>query len=101
MPAKATLSRRAMLGILAMACAPVRQSLAQSQHTIHLNVPFTAGTGPDLLARILGEELRQRVNIAQRSVTTRRPEGWDGHAGGRVACALVERMGDQPRRGLL
>jgi tripartite-type tricarboxylate transporter receptor subunit TctC len=60
MPARATYSRRTMLGVLAAALAPAGQSLAQSQHTIHLTVPFTAGTGPDLLARILGEELRQR-----------------------------------------
>src|SRR3954451_6745231 len=60
----ATHSRRTMLGMLALAFAPMRQSLAQgpSQQTIRLNVPFTAGTGPDLLARILGEELRQRWN---------------------------------------
>jgi tripartite-type tricarboxylate transporter receptor subunit TctC len=64
MPASCTHSRRTMLGILAMAFAPMRQSLAQgqSQQTIRFNVPFTAGTGPDLLARILGEELRQRWN---------------------------------------
>lgn len=33
-----------------------------SDKTITLNVPFTAGTGPDSLARILAEELRQRWN---------------------------------------
>jgi tripartite-type tricarboxylate transporter receptor subunit TctC len=58
----ATYSRRTMLGMLAAAVAPAGQSLAQSQQAIHLNVPFTAGTGPDLLARLLGEELRQRWN---------------------------------------
>ena len=64
MPARCTYSRRTMLGILATAFAPMRQSLAQgqSQQVIRLNVPFTAGTGPDLLARILAEELRQRWN---------------------------------------
>src|SRR5438477_1945185 len=64
MPARCTYSRRTMLGMLATALAPMRQSLAQgqSQQVIRLNVPFTAGTGPDLLARILGEELRQRWN---------------------------------------
>jgi tripartite-type tricarboxylate transporter receptor subunit TctC len=55
-------SRRAMLAMLAGALAPAGPSLAQSPHTIHLTVPFTAGTGPDLLARLLGEELRQRWN---------------------------------------
>jgi len=64
MPSNRTHSRRTMLGILATAIAPIRQSLAQGQQqqTIRLNVPFTAGTGPDLLARILAEELRQRWN---------------------------------------
>jgi tripartite-type tricarboxylate transporter receptor subunit TctC len=33
-----------------------------SDRTITLVVPFTAGTGPDLLARTLSEELRQRWN---------------------------------------
>ncbi|WP_291685703.1 tripartite tricarboxylate transporter substrate binding protein [Bradyrhizobium sp.] len=64
MLASRTHSRRTVLGILAMALAPMKPSLAlgQSQQTIRLNVPFSAGTGPDLLARILGEELRQRWN---------------------------------------
>ena len=57
-----TPTRRTMLAILAGALAPPGRSLAQSQQTIHLTVPFTAGTGPDLLARLLGEELRQRWN---------------------------------------
>src|SRR5215207_10313638 len=34
----------------------------QAQQTIRLNVPFSPGTGPDLLARILSQELRQRWN---------------------------------------
>ena len=57
-----THSRRSVLGILAAAFAAttVSQALAQSQQTIRLNVPFSPGTGPDLLARILSEELRQR-----------------------------------------
>jgi tripartite-type tricarboxylate transporter receptor subunit TctC len=39
-----------------------RLARGQSQQTIRLYVPFTPGTGPDLLARILGEELKQRWN---------------------------------------
>jgi tripartite-type tricarboxylate transporter receptor subunit TctC len=64
MLASRTDSRRTVLGILAMALAPMMPGLAlgQSQQTIRLNVPFSAGTGPDLLARILGEEMRQRWN---------------------------------------
>jgi tripartite-type tricarboxylate transporter receptor subunit TctC len=55
-------SRRAMFGFVAMAVAPITQSaaVAQSHQTIRLGVPFTAGTGPDVLARILGEELKRR-----------------------------------------
>jgi tripartite-type tricarboxylate transporter receptor subunit TctC len=39
-------------------------ALAQglSDRTIFLNVPFTPGTGPDSIARLLAEELRQRWN---------------------------------------
>ena len=57
-------SRRTVLGILAAAFAPMMPGLAhgQSQQPIRLNVPFSPGTGPDLLARILSEELRQRWN---------------------------------------
>ena len=85
MPARATHSRRTMLGILAMAFAPIRQSLAQgaSQQTIRFNVPFTAGTGPDLLARILGEELRQRWN--QPVIVENKP-GASGNIGTQAAA---------------
>src|SRR3954462_13976817 len=57
-------SRRMVLGILAAAVARMipGQAHGQSQQTIRLNVPFSPGTGPDLLARILSEELRQRRN---------------------------------------
>lgn len=50
-----------MLAILAASVAPVGRSWAQGQ-VVRLIVPFTVGTGPDLLARILGEELQQRLN---------------------------------------
>jgi tripartite-type tricarboxylate transporter receptor subunit TctC len=73
-----------MLGILAMSLAPMRQSLAQGQsQTIHLYVPFTAGTGPDLLARILGEELRQRWN--QPVIVENKP-GASGNIGTQAAA---------------
>src|ERR1700710_109324 len=83
MPARATHSRRTVLGILATAFVPVRQSLAQSQQTIPLYVPFTAGTGPDLLARILGEELRQRWN--QPVIVENKP-GASGNIGTQAAA---------------
>jgi tripartite-type tricarboxylate transporter receptor subunit TctC len=57
-----THSRRTVLGMLAAVVAPTIPGLAQAQQTIRLNVPFSPGTGPDLLARILSEELRQRWN---------------------------------------
>lgn len=85
MPASCTPSRRAMLGILAMAFVPMGQSGAQgqSQQTIRLNVPFSAGTGPDLLARILGEELRQRWN--QPVIVENKP-GASGNIGTQAAA---------------
>ena len=85
MPASCTPSRRAMLGILAMAFVPTRQGLAQgqSQQTIRLNVPFSPGTGPDLLARILGEELRQRWN--QPVIVENKP-GASGNIGTQAAA---------------
>ena len=78
-----THSRRTMLGMLAMAFAPMGQSSAQPQQTIRLNVPFTAGTGPDLLARILGEELRQRWN--QPVIVENKP-GASGNIGTQAAA---------------
>jgi tripartite-type tricarboxylate transporter receptor subunit TctC len=62
MPASGMLSRRLILAILDTAFAPVGRGWAQggSRQIIRFIVPFTAGTGPDLLARILGEELKQR-----------------------------------------
>jgi len=62
--ASCTHSRRTVLGILATVLAAMMpaRALGQSQQTIRLNVPFSPGTGPDLLARILSEELRQRWN---------------------------------------
>src|SRR5207253_4595843 len=92
MPARCTYSRRTMLGILATAFAPMRQSLAQgqSQQIIRLNVPFTAGTGPDLLARILSEELRQRWNQA---VIVENKPGASGNIG-TLAAARAEADGN-------
>ena len=60
--------RRLLLSMLAAAlAAPVcltgsADAQRLSDRTITLVVPFTAGTGPDLLARTLSEELRQRWN---------------------------------------
>jgi tripartite-type tricarboxylate transporter receptor subunit TctC len=76
-------SRRTLLGMLAAALT-ARPALAQSpHHPIHLFVPFTAGTGPDLLARILGEELRQRWNQA---VVVENKPGASGNIGTQAAA---------------
>lgn len=85
MPASCTPSRRAVLGMLAAGLAPVKQAVAQgpSQQTIRLNVPFSAGTGPDLLARILSEELRQRWN--QPVIVENKP-GASGNIGTQAAA---------------
>jgi len=85
MPASRTHSRRTVLGILALGLAAMKPGLAlgQSQQTIRLNVPFSAGTGPDLLARILSEELRQRWN--QPVIVENKP-GASGNIGTQAAA---------------
>ena len=85
MYASSRYSRRTMLGILAAAAAaaPIGRSWAQGQQVIRLIVPFTVGTGPDLLARILGEELRQRLN--QTVIVDNKP-GASGNIGTQAAA---------------
>jgi tripartite-type tricarboxylate transporter receptor subunit TctC len=55
-------ARRLGLALCLAALAVPQATLAQglSDRAITLAVPFTAGTGPDTLARILAEELRKR-----------------------------------------
>jgi tripartite-type tricarboxylate transporter receptor subunit TctC len=81
-----TPSRRALLGMLAAALARTPAFAQSPHHPIHLFVPFTAGTGPDLLARILGEELRQRWNQA---VVVENKPGASGNIG-TLAAARAE-----------
>jgi tripartite-type tricarboxylate transporter receptor subunit TctC len=81
--ASSTYSRRTALGMLATSVVALRPALGQSQQTIRLNVPFTAGTGPDLLARILSEELRQRWN--QPVIVENKP-GASGNIGTQAAA---------------
>ena len=56
--------RAAALIGLTLAQLLVGPAIAQrlSDRTIFIVVPFTPGTGIDVLARIVGEELRQRWN---------------------------------------
>jgi len=77
-----TPSRRAVLGIWAAAFTPVGWARAASQ-TLRIIVPYTAGTGPDLLARILADELGQRWNEAV--ITENRP-GASGNIGTQAAA---------------
>jgi tripartite-type tricarboxylate transporter receptor subunit TctC len=58
------LSRRTLLAALAMSAAAPGLTQAQglSDRNIFIIVPFTPGSGPDVLARIVGEELRKRWN---------------------------------------
>jgi tripartite-type tricarboxylate transporter receptor subunit TctC len=81
MSASWKLSRRVVLGILSTTVAPVGRSMAQQ--LIRIIVPFTAGTGPDLLARILGEELRQRWN--ETAIVENKP-GASGNIGTQAAA---------------
>jgi tripartite-type tricarboxylate transporter receptor subunit TctC len=54
-----------------------------AQQLVRIIVPFTAGTGPDLLARILGEELRQRWN--ETAIVENKP-GASGNIGTQAAA---------------
>ena len=85
MTGKNSHSRRTMLGMLAAVFPLGKPSLAeaQSNQIIRLNVPFSPGTGPDLLARILGEELRQRWN---QSVIVENKPGASGNIGTQAAA---------------
>jgi len=78
-------SRRMVLGTLATVFAPAGRAWAQGapRQVIRFIVPFTPGTGPDLLARILGEELRQRW---QEPVITENKPGASGNIGTQAAA---------------
>jgi tripartite-type tricarboxylate transporter receptor subunit TctC len=60
----AALSRRSLLAAMALSAALPGSAQAQglSDRNIFIIVPFTPGSGPDVLARIVGEELRKRWN---------------------------------------
>jgi tripartite-type tricarboxylate transporter receptor subunit TctC len=60
----AVLSRRDVVTGLGLSCLVPGAVLAQglSDRNIFIIVPFTPGSGPDVLARIVGEELRKRWN---------------------------------------
>lgn len=82
MYASSKYSRLVVLELLVAAVAPER-SRAQGQHIIRLIVPFTPGTGPDLLGRIVGDEMRQRLNKA---VIVENKPGASGNIGTQAAA---------------
>ena len=55
-------ARAATLLVAALACLAPAGAQRLSDRTIFIVVPFTPGTGIDVLARLVGEELRQRWN---------------------------------------
>jgi len=67
------------LGAVVLACA-ASLSIAQEfpARTVHLIVPFTPGTGADLLARLLGPRLAERWRVA---VVTENKPGATGNIG--------------------
>jgi tripartite-type tricarboxylate transporter receptor subunit TctC len=73
------MSRMRALGALVLACA-ASLSIAQEfpARTVHLIVPFTPGTGADLLARLLGPRLAERWRVA---VVTENKAGATGNIG--------------------
>ncbi|MBO0741669.1 MAG: tripartite tricarboxylate transporter substrate binding protein [Hyphomicrobiaceae bacterium] len=66
--------------LLLCSCAAVAQ---QAGSTITIIVPYTAGTGPDTLARLLGEEIQVRW---QQPVVVENKPGASGNIGTQVAA---------------
>lgn len=71
--------RRISAGILALVCF-LGSAIAQDfpSRPVHLIVPFTPGTGADILARLLGPRLAERWNVA---VVTENKAGATGNIG--------------------
>ena len=79
-----TINRRAML--LAGACSLIASpALAQrlSERTITIVVPFTPGTGIDILARLLGEQIQKRW---EQTVIVENKPGASGNIGSQQAA---------------
>src|SRR5688572_19608913 len=58
------ISRCVLLYAIALAglAAPLGAAAQTAGRTITIVVPFTPGTGPDILARTIGEEIQRRWN---------------------------------------
>jgi tripartite-type tricarboxylate transporter receptor subunit TctC len=76
-------ARAATLLVAALACLAPAGAQRLSDRTIFIVVPFTPGTGIDVLARLVGEELRQRWN--QPVVVENKP-GASGNIGTQAAA---------------
>ena len=97
-----------MLDLVAGAHAVVTDSGGLQEETTALNVPcftvrdnterpVTVTEGTNTLVRDLST-IPALVAAASRPAAPRRPEGWDGHAGERVAAALLDRPDTRPAR---
>jgi tripartite-type tricarboxylate transporter receptor subunit TctC len=75
---------RAALAIVAAIMAPLAAPAQTAGRTITIVVPYTPGTGPDILARIIGEEIQRRWN--QPVVVENKPG-----ASGNIGTQLVAR----------
>jgi tripartite-type tricarboxylate transporter receptor subunit TctC len=79
-----TINRRSVL--LAGACcliAPSAQAQRLSERTITIVVPFTPGTGIDILARLLGEQIQKRW---EQTVIVENKPGASGNIGTQVVA---------------
>ena len=72
-----------LLAVAALAAIPTNAVAQISNRPITIVVPYSAGTGPDILARTLGEELSQRWN--QPVVVDNKP-GASGNIGTQLAA---------------
>ena len=72
-----------LLAVAATAAIPTNAVAQISNRPITIVVPYSAGTGPDILARTLGEELSQRWN---QSVVVDNKPGASGNIGTQLAA---------------
>ncbi len=74
---------RAALAIAVTLAVPLIASAQTAGRTITIVVPFTPGTGPDILARTIGEEMQKRWN---QSVVVDNKPGASGNIGTQVVA---------------
>jgi len=74
---------RAALAIAVTLAVPLIASAQTAGRTITIVVPFTPGTGPDILARTIGEELQKRWN---QSVVVDNKPGASGNIGTQIVA---------------